>query len=211
MTLRKVVLGLIVFVSGAVVLALELIAGRFLTVKFGSAVFVWGNLIGVFLAGLSVGYYSGGHIADRKPTFLGFATLLFVTAVLLLTLPLYATLVRDAIFEMIDLAMVDRTGPLLSSLALFLVPTTALGMVSPYAVRLLADDPSKLGRQVGALYALSTLGSIVGALGATFFLTVVMGTNSSFYLFGAVQFGLACVAFVYQANARAGRAGTGAS
>ena len=57
-----------VFISGAVLLGLELVASRVVAPFFGSSIFVWGALIGVVLAGLSVGYWIGGVVADRFPT-----------------------------------------------------------------------------------------------------------------------------------------------
>ena len=194
MTLRKTLLYGIVFLSGAVVLALEIVAGRFLQVKFGSTIYVWGNLIAVFLAGLSLGYYLGGHLSDRRASFTKFGLLLLLSAVLVGSLPLYAFRVREIVFRHLDLDSVETVGPLLASLALFFLPTIVLGTVSPYAVRLLADDPARLGRQVGSLYAFSTVGSIVGALGTTFYLIAMFNTPTQFYLFGAVQALLAAAA-----------------
>lgn len=194
---RKFLLYMIAFVSGAVVLALEIVAGRFLQPTFGNTIEVWGNLIAVFLAGLSLGYYVGGHVADRLSNFFAFGVFLFVAAALLATLPLYNAEMRDFVFGRIELERVATIGSLWTSLALFLAPTTVLGMVSPYAVRLLADDPAKLGRQVGSLYALSTLGSIVGALGTTFFLVVQYTSSQMFVLFGAVEAALGLIAIGY--------------
>jgi len=194
MTARKAVIFVIVFVSGAGVLALEILAGRFLTINFGSTIYVWGNLIAVFLAGLAIGYYAGGHLSDRHASFGVFAVLLLISAVLVGTLPLYAFRVSDIVFRHLGLGTVERVGPLLTSLVVFLLPTTVLGTVSPYAVRLLADDPSRLGRDVGTLYALSTCGSIVGALGTTFYL-VLKDLDRDLYLLGAVQALLALLAF----------------
>lgn len=55
----------IAFLSGAALMALEIAGSRLLAPYFGSSVFVWGSLISVFLAALSVGYYVGGHLCDR--------------------------------------------------------------------------------------------------------------------------------------------------
>jgi hypothetical protein len=195
--LRKALLFLIVFVSGANVLALEILSSRVLGPKFGSTVFVWGSLIGVFLGGLSAGYYVGGHLADWRPSFARFGILLLLSGILVVTLPVYAFRVCGVIYDSMEMETVMRYGPLFASLALFLVPTTMLGTVSPYAVRLVADDPAKLGRHVGAMYALSTLGSIVGTLGTTFFLILWIGTRKGLYLLGGVQLCLALLALGY--------------
>ena len=58
-------LKVVVFVSGAVLMGLEMTGSRILAIHFGSSIYVWGAIIGVFLAALSIGYYSGGMLADR--------------------------------------------------------------------------------------------------------------------------------------------------
>jgi len=201
MTLRKLLLCFIVFVSGAVVLALEILASRILQPKFGSSVFVWGSLIAVFMAGLSVGYFLGGHLADRRASFTRFGLLLLASSALLGVLPFCASPVCTLIFRRLGMDSVERTGPLLASLVLFFLPTAVLGIVSPYAVRLLADDPAKLGRQVGSLYALSTIGSIVGTLGTTFYLILWLRTTHALFLLGAIQAVLALLALGFGARA----------
>src|ERR687893_636345 len=56
-----------VFLSGGVLLGVEMAASRVLAPYFGNSLFVWGALIGVVLTGLSVGYWAGGALADRLP------------------------------------------------------------------------------------------------------------------------------------------------
>jgi MFS family permease len=197
MTLRKMILYAIVFLSGTVVLALEILASRILQPKFGSSIYVWGSLIAVFMAGLASGYYLGGHISDRRGSFVRFGLLLLFSAALIVGLSFCSAPVCSMIFRRLSMDTVERTGPLLASLVLFFVPTTALGTVSPYAVRLFADDPSRLGRQVGALYALSTVGSILGTLGTTFYLILWMKTSRAILLLGAIQALLALIALAY--------------
>src|SRR5262245_31784191 len=63
-----VAIGIAVFLAGAVLLGMEIVASRVLAPYFGSSLFVWGALIGVVLAGLSLGYWIGGALADRYPT-----------------------------------------------------------------------------------------------------------------------------------------------
>lgn len=197
MTLRKTLLYLIVFISGAVVLSLEILASRILQPKFGSSVYVWGSLIAIFLAGLAAGYYLGGEIADRNGSFTRFGLLLLFSAALVAAVSFLSKPICNAIYQRLGMESVDRLGPLFASLALFFIPTAALGTVSPYAVRLFADDPAKLGRQVGTLYALSTVGSILGTLETTFFLIVWLPTPRAVLLLAAVQALLACLALTY--------------
>lgn len=52
-------------VTGAIVMALEILGSRLLAPVFGNSLFVWGALIGVILAAMSSGYAFGGWASDR--------------------------------------------------------------------------------------------------------------------------------------------------
>lgn len=164
----------VVFLCGALVMSFEILGSRVLAPNFGSSVFVWGSLISVFLAGLSLGYYSGGRIADVNPSTRKLAIIITIPAVLFLSFPLYAAPVSDWIF-MKDLGI--RTSPLLVSLMLFFLPSVFLGMVSPYTAKLMICSLHTSGSTVGKLYALSTLGSIAGTLVTSFYLIAIAGVK----------------------------------
>ncbi|MDR7436329.1 MAG: fused MFS/spermidine synthase [Armatimonadota bacterium] len=158
-------LALSVLTSGAVLLALEILASRIVAPTFGNSIYVWGSLIGTFLAALAAGYALGGRVADRWPTTTGFAAVMFAAGALVFPIPLLAPGVLDAV-EAADLG--PRAGPLVACLVLFGPPGVVMGMASPYAVRLRARDAATLGGVAGALYAVSTAGSIAGSLLASF-------------------------------------------
>src|SRR5438876_5810640 len=90
-------LKLLVFLSGAVLMGLEMAGSRILASHFGSSIYVWGSIIGVFLAALSGGYFAGGLAADRKPSFFLLNVLVLLAGCWLLVLPLYDNLVCRAI------------------------------------------------------------------------------------------------------------------
>lgn len=165
-------LEVLVFVGGAVVMALEIAGSRLLAPHFGNSVYVWGSLISVFLMALAGGYMIGGHVADRRPTFASLSTICLVASGLIFLVPFLGNPLCRAL---LDAGCAERTGPLLAAFALFLPASVLLGMVSPYAIRLAATDVVSLGRAAGKLYALSTLGSIVGTLATTFVLIPHVG------------------------------------
>lgn len=165
----------VVFICGAVVMSFEILGSRILAPNFGSSVFVWGSLISVFLAGLSAGYSLGGWLADRSPSSKTLGALITVAGLLMVLFPLYCTPVSDWIFDR-DFGI--RTNPLLASLALFFLPSVFLGMVSPYTAKLMICSLHTSGRTIGALYALSTFGSIIGTLITSFWLITVAGTQA---------------------------------
>jgi hypothetical protein len=71
-----------------------------------------------------------------------------------------------------------RLSPLLASIALFLIPSVFLGIVSPYTAKLMICSLHTSGKTIGSLYALSTFGSIIGTLLTSFYLITVAGTNA---------------------------------
>src|SRR5512135_3568176 len=165
----------VVFICGAVVMSFEILGSRVLAPNFGSSVFVWGSLISVFLAGLSVGYYLGGRLADINPSSRKLSLIVIAPGLLFLTFPLYSAPISDWIF-MKDLGV--RMSPLLASSALFLVPSVFLGIVSPYTAKLMICSLHTSGKTIGTLYALSTFGSIIGTLVTSFYLITVAGVNA---------------------------------
>src|SRR5438132_11460752 len=80
-------LRLLLFVSGASSLAVELSASRLLAPYFGTSLFVWANLIGLILLYLTIGYYLGGRIADRYPRPEALYTLTITAAFLISLIP----------------------------------------------------------------------------------------------------------------------------
>ena len=184
-------LRLIAFISGAALMGLEIVGSRVLAPYFGSSVFVWGSLIAVVLAALSIGAYSGGRLADRMPSGPPLAGLLGLAGVMALVLPWVAAAVNRAVF-VADLG--PRGGPLLASVVLFAIPGVALGAVTPFIVRMLADRVDRVGGVAGTVSALSAAGSIIGTLGTAFYLIPVMGVRHILHLIGAVLLALAAMA-----------------
>lgn len=170
---------------------------------FGNSVYVWGSLIGVFLAALSVGYVLGGRVATRWPARGPFLALVFAAGACTYPIPHVAGAVLGQI------AAHDygpRADPLIGSTALFFLPSVLLGTVSPYAVRLRARSVEEIGNVAGILYALSTVGSIVGTLLAAFVLISALGVQAIIRVLGATEMALAVVGFLWFRRAPAGAA-----
>jgi len=162
----------VVFVCGADLMGLEIVGSRMLAPYFGNSIFVWGSLISVVLAALSLGYWLGGIIADRKPRLPVLALLIAIPGLIIALLPfVYPGLNRGIAGS----DMGARLGPLVSCLLLFLVPSVFLGTISPFAVRLQAKAVASVGSTAGGLYAVSTAGSIAGTLLTAFYLIAALG------------------------------------
>lgn len=174
-------LRIVVFGAGAVLMALEIVGSRVLAPYFGSSVYVWGSLISIFLAALSLGYYLGGRAADRWPRAGALALALSTAGVLILFLPVMSRPILEA-FAAWDLG--SRLSPLLASVVLFVLPSILLGTTSPFAIKLAATDLATVGNTAGLLYAISTAGSIAGTLLTAFVLIPTMGVRAILYTLG---------------------------
>jgi spermidine synthase len=178
-----------VFLAGAGIMVLEMLAGRLLAPRFGSTVFTWGSLIGVVMTALALGYWLGGKLGDRRPHAGTLALLLFGAGAFALLLPLFA----PPVLAMVAAALPDpRTGPLVASLLLIGPPSLVLGAATPVAVRLAAMGRESAGSTAGNMAGLSTAGSILGTFGTVFVLipafdvgTILLGTGA---LLGAAAF-----------------------
>ena len=164
----------VVFLCGAMVMSFEILGSRVLAPNFGTSIFVWGSLISIFLAGLSAGYYWGGKFADIHPSTKKLAFIIIIPGILFITFPLYSTGISDWVF-MQDMGI--RLSPLMASLFLFFIPSVFLGAVSPYTAKLMISSLHTSGSTIGTLYAISTMGSIVGTLLTSFYLITIAGVK----------------------------------
>jgi spermidine synthase len=180
--MKKNLLEITVFVSGAVVMVFELAGSRILAPYLGTSLYVWTSIIGVILGSLSIGYWLGGKFADKNPSLKQLSIIIFFNGLCIgLT-----GLAKDPLLTFALPAMRHFTSlfAVVSSIILFAPASILAGLVSPYAVRLKIDDLKSSGKTVGNLYALSTIGSIAGTFFAGFFLIPTFGTSN-------IVFGLA--------------------
>jgi predicted membrane-bound spermidine synthase len=172
----------VAFVTGAIVMGFEMLGSRYLNPYFGSGIYTWASLISTVLIALTAGYFLGGSIADRTPSPAVLALIVMVGSAYLLALPSFAQSVLEFVLAGVDDI---RAGSLISALALMLFPVTLLGMYSPFAIRLLLNSAERSGRVSGAVYGVSTAGSIVGTLGTTFLLIPAIGSRAITLSLGA--------------------------
>lgn len=189
-------LKLIVFCAGFASLGVELAASRLLAPFFGTSLLIWANLIGVILIYLSVGYWLGGKWADRDPRAQTLLLILTGAGLAIGILPFVAapllSLAIPALAQFnAELGLISFVGVVV----LFAVPVTLLGCVPPFALRLAARDVITVGATGGGLYALSTIGSILGVYLTVFRLIPTIGTRLTFMVFSAVLLGVALLGF----------------
>jgi predicted membrane-bound spermidine synthase len=189
----------VAFLSGGVLLGLEIVASRILAPYFGNSVYVWGSLISVFLLALSIGYWIGGVLADKRPSLVVLAKILASAAACILVLPLVYLPVGKFVAE---LNLEFRFSLLLISLLFFLVPSVLMGMVSPFVIKLSATGLQEIGRTAGRVYAISTLGSISGAIAVSFFFIQWLGTRAIVVVLGLILLALALICMAFERKFR---------
>ncbi|MBN2084174.1 MAG: fused MFS/spermidine synthase [Anaerolineales bacterium] len=180
-------LSLAVFVSGMTALAVELAASRLLGNVFGTSNLVWANIIGLILVYLTAGYFIGGRWADRNPNPSVFYRIMAWAALTTAVVPVVSRPVllwAAAAVEQLDAAIV--LGSFGAVLILFSVPVTLMGCISPFAIRLAIQDVNAAGNIAGRLYAVSTLGSIIGTFLPVLWLIPAIGTARTFFVFAAL-------------------------
>lgn len=179
------------FSSGFCIMGIELLGGRILAPYFGSSVHIWGSIITVFMLSLSFGYLLGGKLSTRNPSLTKYGLIFFVASIMVVPIVLFAEPIMTFIFTHIE---DSRYGSLLASTALFFIPTTILGMISPYSVRLLVTDHEKSGQVAGGLYFVSTLGSALGTIITSFYMVLAFDVNDIIKTFAAVLGALSLLA-----------------
>jgi len=170
-----------VFTTGMIIMILEMVGSRVLAPFFGNSIFVWTSIIGIILASLSLGYYCGGRIADKNPTFEAFGVVILMAGVSVGML----AIIKESILQGTMLLGI-QWGSVVGSILIFALPSYRLGMVSPFAAKLKIDELTTSGSTVGYLYALSTLGSIVGTFLTGFFLIAWLGHTLILYLLAMI-------------------------
>ena len=157
----------------------EIIGSRILSPFIGASTYIWTSLIGVILAALSLGYWLGGRLADKRPDVTILASVIFAAGGLISL----TVLIKDILLSAVSVAAVSiEIKAVIAAVLLFAPASVCLGFVTPFAVRLKMTTIEETGRTVGRLYALSTIGSIAGTFTAGFFLIPFLGSVRTLYL-----------------------------
>lgn len=183
---------LIVFLTGASVMIIELLGTRLIAPFYGASLYVWSSLISVTMIALAVGYFAGGHWADRAQRS-GLSLIIALAALFTLLIP---WLTRPVLLATDPLGL--RGGAFVSALVLFFPSLTLLGMVGPFAIKLATAELDGIGSTSGTVYAVSTVGSVIGTLLLGFFLFPWVGSRQILVSLGLLLFVLAVAVAVYE-------------
>jgi MFS family permease len=188
----KIWLYFIVFLTGASVMVIELLGTRLIAPFYGASLYVWSSLISVTMIALAVGYFVGGRWADRAQR-TGLSLIIALAALFTLLIP-WAT--RPVLLMTDPLGL--RGGAFTSALVLFFPSLALLGMVGPFAIKLATSQLDGVGSSSGTIYAVSTVGSVVGTLLLGFFLFPWVGSRQILVTLGLLLLVLAVAVAVYE-------------
>jgi spermidine synthase len=177
----------LVFLAGVGTLATEICASRLLAPYYGSSTIVWANIIGLTLASLSLGYWLGGRIADRNPSPHLLGRLVLGAAMLVAVIPFVSSPILDVASSGLDEVSAGAViGSFFGTLLLFAPPIVLLGMVAPFAIRLALVELASAGQVAGRLYALSTVGSLLGTFLPALVTIPLIGTQRTLLVSAAL-------------------------
>lgn len=172
-------LEIIAFISGFVLMVFELAGARVLAPGIGSSTYVWTSVIGVIIAALSLGYWIGGRVADRRGYMIDVARLSLVAGLLIAL----CMLQYEGLITWVAEAFDDpRWQGVVASLLLFAPTSFVLGMISPYLAKLKVRSLKTTGRSIASLSALNSIGGITGTFAAGFILFGYIGSHETLAL-----------------------------
>ena len=190
--MKKYIMKITVFLCGALGMVLELVAARILSPYVGSSNLIWTTIIGIMLTSMSIGYWLGGKIADKRPdiNLLSFFILIgafFTSIIPILEIALVKPL-SEVMNELVIIAIICST-------IVFGIPSFILAMVSPFAVKLEDKNHEEIGKTSGKISSLSTIGSIVGTFVAGFLLIPNLGVRTLILIITITLFILSFIMF----------------
>jgi spermidine synthase len=195
--MKNLYLYIIISISGASVLALEILGTRILGPFYGVSIFLWSALITVTLAALSTGYLIGGWWADKGAKVEWLSLLLAGAGMWLFIVPV----IKKPVLSLIE-PLGLRLSVLIAATILFFPPLTLLGMISPYAIKLKTTHLNEVGRSAGNLYAISTLASVISALATGFFLIPNFGINRLILFIGFILLVMAILVLIWKKKSK---------
>ena len=173
--MKKYKLEIIVFLSGAIGMGLELVAARVLSPYVGSSNVVWTSIIGIILISMSAGYWFGGKQADKEACIDRLSEKLLLAGLFTSIIPILETLVVKEVAKMFDNLIFSA---ILCAMIVFSIPSFILATISPYAVKIKSKDNREIGFISGRISSLSTIGSITGTFLMGFVLIPYIGISN---------------------------------
>lgn len=170
------------FLSGLCGLIYEVVWSRMLYLIFGSTTYAVSAVIGVYMLGLAVGSYLCGKIVPKITKLLRtYAVLEFligVYALLFLFILARIDSIHSSVFPLIlDKPLLLNSFRILLAFLVLIVPTTLMGGTLPLLSQHLTRTPQSIGKYVGWLYFINTIGAAAGCFLGAFVLVPALGLH----------------------------------
>lgn len=191
--MKKYILEIIIFLAGAITMIFEIVGARVLGPSFGASIFVWTSLIGIIMGSLSIGYWLGGIFSEKQTSYKYLYWMLLLAGFFIFLNAIGHQYIINRIIKYVPDFRLKTT---LSAVLLFAPASVFLGMVLPYAVKLKIQTINTSGTLIGNLYALSTLGSIVGTFMAGFVLVPAFGFSNILFALSVLLVVISLVDFI---------------
>jgi tetratricopeptide (TPR) repeat protein len=191
--LRMVVPSLTVFFSSGCIMILEIVASRLVARDLGSSLYTWTSIIGIVLAGLALGNYAGGRLADRCHPRRALSVLFGLSSAACVAI-LVVNRIVGAWLWLWQLPWPTHVFVHVSFV--FLLPSALLGTIAPVVAKMALDRGLPTGRTVGDIYAWGAAGSIAGTFLAGFFLISAFGTTAIVWSIGAAMLAMALLYWI---------------
>lgn len=190
--MKKYIIEITVFLCGALGMVLELVAARVLSPYVGSSNLIWTIVIGIMLTSMSIGYWLGGKIVDKKPDINVLSLLILVGSLFTSLIPVLENILVKPLSQISDNLVFIA---IITSITLFGIPSFILASVSPFAVKLKDNEHDDIGKTSGRISSLSTIGSIVGTFLAGFVLIPNLGVKNIILIATVLLFMLAILIY----------------
>lgn len=173
--MKKYIIEITVFICGAIGMVLELVAARVLSPYIGSSNLIWTTIIGIMLTSMSIGYWLGGKIVDKKPDINILSILILIGSFFTSLIPVFENLLVNPLAKASgNLVLVA----IITAATIFGIPSFILATVSPFAVKLRDKEHENIGKTSGRISSLSTIGSIIGTFLTGFVLIPNLGVRA---------------------------------
>ena len=181
-------------ISGFCALAYEVLWTRIMVFFLGSTTYAFATMLAAFLFGIAIGSVVFARWVDRikQPV--------AVFGVVQLGIGLFALLLMPAFEEMYGMTRAfqstfggSRFWAFFSCFLVMCLPTFLMGASFPLVTKIYTGNARQLGRSIGNIYAVNTVGSILGAFCAGFILIPLLGIRPSIVLTVALNTGIGCL------------------
>ena len=177
---------ILLFIMNAIAMSLELVASRILAPYFGNTNMVWTSVIGIILFSTSIGNYFGGRISDKKEFKEDFKNILRLDMLFISIFILLIPFINEKILQSIVYSITnEKIGAIIGTIILFLIPNIFIGILSPLILKyelIKNEKEDNIGKISGNIYAIGTLGSIVGTFASGFWLVPFFGAKNILFV-----------------------------